>query len=358
MAQVVHVDKGDIAAASLDPLPLPPLDDGMVRLKVDSFAVTANNVTYAVIGDMFGYWNFFPAPSGKGIVPMWGHATVDESRVYGIEAGERVYGYLPMATHLDVRPGAIAPGQFTDMTDYRQAMSGFYNMYSRLDADPEHDAKREDARMLFGPLFKTGFLIESMFRRENWFGAEQLLITSASSKTSLALAHCAKQGSPEIRRIGITSPANLDFTLATGLYDDVVRYSMVDTIDEVASVSVDMAGNAAVLAAIHGHLRENLKYSCLVGATHIDARGGGEGGAMPGPAPILFFAPDHASASVAELGPKGFAEAVSASWREFVTLADGYASVDRRQGLQEAADAFVATVKGEAKPEIGIVILP
>ena len=47
-----------------------PLADGAVRLKVESFAVTANNVTYAVIGDMFGYWNFFPAPEGWGVVPV------------------------------------------------------------------------------------------------------------------------------------------------------------------------------------------------------------------------------------------------------------------------------------------------
>ena len=36
--------------------------EGEVLLEVDAFAVTANNVTYAVVGDQLGYWNFFPAP--------------------------------------------------------------------------------------------------------------------------------------------------------------------------------------------------------------------------------------------------------------------------------------------------------
>ena len=42
-----------------------------------------------------------------GIVPMWGHAKVVESNHPDIAVGERVYGYLPMGTHLDVVPGKI-----------------------------------------------------------------------------------------------------------------------------------------------------------------------------------------------------------------------------------------------------------
>ena len=55
-----------------------------MRLKVESFSVTTNNITYAVVGDGFGYWNFFPpvgddaegAGGSWGVVPMWGHAKV------------------------------------------------------------------------------------------------------------------------------------------------------------------------------------------------------------------------------------------------------------------------------------------
>ena len=31
--------------------------------------------------------------------------------------------------------------------------------------------------MIFGPLFKTGFLIEAMFRCEDWFGAQALVLS-------------------------------------------------------------------------------------------------------------------------------------------------------------------------------------
>lgn len=358
MSQTVILNKSQLTDAKVVESDMPPLGDGEVRLRIESFAVTANNVTYAVIGDMFGYWNFFPTASeGGGIVPMWGHASVQESKHPDIAVGERVYGYLPMATHLDVLPDKVSAGSFTDAAAHRLPMSPIYNQYSRLARDPEHDPAREDARMLLGPLFKTSFLIEAMMRREGWFGAEQLLMTSASSKTSLALAHCAKVSSPAIRRIGLTSAGNVDFVRGTGLYDEVFAYGEVDMVPVKPSVAVDFAGNASVLRAVHERLADALKYSCLVGATHVDGRGG-SGDPLPGPTPTLFFAPDHIAASLKELGPKGFGEAVAQSWHGFVAATDGFMKADHHTGLKAAADAFIATLKGTADPSKGIVVHP
>jgi hypothetical protein len=358
MTQSVWVKKSKISDAQLVDTSMSELIDGAVRLRVESFAVTANNVTYAVIGDMFGYWNFFPAEGDSGIVPMWGHALVEASNHAEIAVGERLYGYLPMATHLDVVPGNIAAGQFSDMSAHRQPMSPFYNLYSRLAADLEHDPAREDARMLFGPLFKTGFLIEAMFRRENWFGAGQVVMTSASSKTAMALAHCVRESSPEIKRIGLTSASNVGFVQRTGLYDQVLSYDDLGNIAVLPSVIVDFAGNSKVLRAAHAHLGGSLAYSCLVGATHIEARGGAGEEPLPGPQPILFFAPDHATATIKELGPKGFGQAVAKSWAGFVSVTDGFVTVDHRDGLQAAIDAYLSTVHGQADPAIGLIVRP
>jgi Protein of unknown function (DUF2855) len=352
----VTITKANLSELAVIDMPVTPLADGAVRLKVESFAVTANNVTYAVIGDMFGYWGFFPTGvDGQGVVPMWGHAVVEASNHADIAAGERVYGYLPMGSHVDVRPGHVSAGSFTDTTAYRQSMSVFYNQYSRLAADPEHDGAREDARMIFGPLFKTGFLIEAMMRREGWFGAEQVVLTSASSKTAMALAHCAKERSPQIKRIGLTSAGNVAFVESTGLYDAVLSYENQCELAQVSAVAVDFAGNAAVGRAVHTHLGEALKYSCSVGVTHVGARGG-SAEPLPGPAPILFFAPTEAVATIKALGPKGFAEAVGASWRSFVGVTEGFVTVDHRDGLEAARAAFAATLAGTADPSVGIVV--
>ena len=101
MASTVWVNKSALTETQIHDDALPPLGDGEVRLRIESFSVTANNITYAVIGDMFGYWNFFPAQGDWGVVPMWGHAVVTGSTHPDIAVGERVYGYLPMAEYLD-----------------------------------------------------------------------------------------------------------------------------------------------------------------------------------------------------------------------------------------------------------------
>ena len=52
------------------------LADGQVRVRVDQFALTANNITYAAFGEAMNYWNFYPAAGGWGRIPVWGFGTV------------------------------------------------------------------------------------------------------------------------------------------------------------------------------------------------------------------------------------------------------------------------------------------
>ena len=201
-----------------------------------------------------------------------------------------------------------------------------------------------------------------MLRREGWFGAANLIITSASSKTAMGLASVAKNLSPSIKRIGLTSKGNVGFVAETGFYDEVMAYDDISALSQIASVCVDFAGNSQLLRKIHEKLANHLTYSCLVGATHVDARGpnsaGAGGGEMPGPKPILFFAPDHAVATIQELGPKGFGEAVGRSWKSFLTAADGVVDIEMRAGLKAAETAFVETLQGRTDPKKGIIIQP
>ncbi|UYV14995.1 DUF2855 family protein [Porphyrobacter sp. ULC335] len=356
----VHVRKAALTDAVLAEVPVGDLPDGAVRLAIESFSVTANNVTYAVAGDSFKYWDFFPAPEGMGIVPMWGHARVIESRHPDIAEGERVYGYLPMASHLDVIPGRISAGGFMDTAAHRQPMSPIYNNYTRLAADPEHDPAREAERMIFGPLFRTGFLIEYFLRAQDWFGTEQLIVTSASSKTALGLASVARQTSPGIRRVGLTSKSNVGFVSATGLYDEVLAYDDLERLPVLRSVSVDFAGNAELLGQVHRHFDAALAHSALVGMTHIEARStfGGGGAPLPGPKPALFFAPDHAVAFFKAHGPEEGGRLVAAAWHEFLKAADGTVAIERHAGLDAARTVFTAMVAGQIDPAKGIVIAP
>ena len=46
-----------------------------IKVKIDLFSFTSNNITYAVSGEIIRYWEFFP-PVGKqtegwGVIPVW-----------------------------------------------------------------------------------------------------------------------------------------------------------------------------------------------------------------------------------------------------------------------------------------------
>ncbi|XUU60178.1 DUF2855 family protein [Erythrobacter sp. HA6-11] len=360
-ATQVHVRRDDLHSASLAEVALGDLAEGAIRLEIESFSVTSNNITYAVVGAQVGYWNFFPAPDGMGIVPMWGHAKVVESNSDEISVGERIYGYLPMASHLDVIPGQVSPSGFVDLTDYRQPLPPIYNQYSRLAADPEHDPAREGERMIFGPLFKTGFLIDYFMRSENWFGAQSVVLTSASSKTAMGLASCAIQNSPAIKRIGLTSSGNVEFVKQTGLYDEVLSYDDVSALPQTPTVTVDFAGNASLLQSLHEHLTDNLTYSCLVGVTHIEDRGGvglrDERG-LPGAKPTLFFAPDHAVALFKQHGPQEAGAMMAKAWHGFLESVEGTVALETRKGLEAARQTYLEMVGGKVDPAQGIVIEP
>ena len=327
---------------------------GEVLLEVEGFAVTANNVTYAVVGELLGYWNFFPAPESWGIVPVWGHARVIASRHPEIAVGERVYGYLPMASHLTVEPGRIAADGFSDMAAHRQPMSAIYNQYRRLAADPAHDPAREAERALFAPLFTTSFLIGDQLRRESWYGADTLILTSASSKTALAAAHVVRADSPEVRRIGLTSPANAGFVTATGLYDAVVPYGALDRLDPQGSaVLVDFAGDTQLLRDIHAALPGRIAHVLRVGVTHHADRD--ETIALPDPKPVWFFAPDAATALIRAIGPEAFNAALAKRWAGFVADAASWITIEQAQGAEALQRVWRNQLAGQAAPDIGYI---
>lgn len=349
------VRRDELTQIAINDTIAPEPKPGEVLLAVEAFAVTANNVTYAVVGEQVGYWNFFPAPEGWGIVPVWGYARVVASAVPEIAVGERVYGYLPMASHVIVQPGKISAGLFRDMAAHRQPMSAVYNQYRRLSADPAHDPAREDMRMLFEPLFLTSFLIEDTLRRAHWHGADSVVLTSASSKTALGTAYVCRANSPAVRRIGLTSTGNVAFVEQTGLYDAVVAYDAIATLDVAGTaVVIDFAGNMAVLQSLYATLPGRLAQCLRVGVTHHDDRGEGE--ILPAPKPVWFFAPDAATALIGEIGQDGFNAGVATQWRGFVETAAGLVNVEHHSGMEALQRVWRAQVTGQAKPDSGFIV--
>ena len=104
------VKRDDLRECRIAESPAPELEPGQALLRVDTFGLTANNVTYAVFGEAMSYWDFFPAEDGWGRVPMWGFAEVERSEAEGVELGTRLFGYLPPSSHLVVTPADVERG--------------------------------------------------------------------------------------------------------------------------------------------------------------------------------------------------------------------------------------------------------
>jgi hypothetical protein len=228
---------------------LKELLEGEVRLKVDRFAFTANNITYATLGDQLRYWQLFPAPEGFGNIPAWGFGEVISSRHTAIVQGERLFGYLPMSTHLIVSPTNVSKRGFSDGVAHRQGVSPVYNQYSRVTNDPAFDGRQGDWQALLRPLFVLSFLVDDFLAENQFFGARAVLLSSASSKTAIGLAHLLHQNRKPIRVVGLTSSSNRKFVEGLGCYDEVVSYQDIDSLDaNEPVVLVDMAGNGQLRA--------------------------------------------------------------------------------------------------------------
>src|SRR5262249_6369962 len=259
------VAKHDLRECKLIETSLPDADalpSDVLLVKVDRFAFTANNITYATVGEELKYWQLFPAPKGFGIIPVWGFGEVIASGHPAIAVGERLFGYFPMATHLAIEAGDVSKRGLRDAAAHRQGVSPVYNAYSRVSADPAFAGRDGDYQALLRPLFMLSFLVDDFLAENDFYGARSVILSSASSKTAFGLAHQLHTLRKDIRVIGLTSAGNTDFVRSLGCYDEVVTYDRIASLPTNVPVAfVDMAGNSDVRARLHRHFGEQLKYS-------------------------------------------------------------------------------------------------
>ena len=294
----------------------PALKDGEILAKIDRFALTANNVTYGVVGERIGYWKFFPvAQEGDGIIPVWGFADVTESNHPDVPVGDRLYGYWPMASHLVMAPAKVSDARLFDGAAHRAELPPVYNSYARVNADKHYDAEMDDDRMVLMPLYATSFCLYDFMKDNNWFDARQIIMPSASSKTAIGTAYALKADPAAPRLVGLTSKRNCKNVARLKLYDDVLTYDEIDKIDaKTAAVIIDMSGDGDVLGKLHKRLGDKMKYTSNVGATHYDANAMGPDFIRERSA--MFFAPGHIQKRAQEWGPGAFEQQAFGFWKD------------------------------------------
>ncbi|MEM8705875.1 MAG: DUF2855 family protein [Actinomycetota bacterium] len=326
------------------------LESGEVRFGVDFVALTSNNVTYAVAGDMLDYWGFFPADLPWGHVPAMGYGTVIESANPDVEEGSRHFGFFPMADqHIVLAKGTDA-GLF-DVGEHRANHAPAYRQFANTAADPTYDPEREAHVALLRGLFLTGWLAEDLLFDNDNFDAEATIITSASSKTSIAMGWTVQQRGGV--SVGLTSERNRAFVEGLGCYTEVVTYDEIGEIDaDRRSVVVDMAGNGKLLADVHNHFGGTLAHSMAIGGSHWESFG--EQHEMAGPAPQFFFAPAQIEKRNGDWGNGEPMRRVGEAFAEYVKFTDSWLEVQHASGQDAFAQAWDDLTAGEVPATVGL----
>jgi hypothetical protein len=192
-------------------------------------------------------------------------------------------------------------------------------------------------------------------QEKSWYGAKQILILSASSKTSIGLGYAlqADENAPNV--IGVTSKRNLEMVEGLNLYDHSLSYDAIQEIDSnIPTLIVDMSGNGSLLAALHTHLGEHMVRTINVGLTHwMNAKG--QKGIITERSK-QFFVPSQAEKRIKEWGMATFnqkttnfileASAKTSQWMNFRTI----------EGLSGMADIHQAVCEGRIAPNEGLIV--
>lgn len=355
MTTKLIVNRAAIDKARIVERAAPVLAPGEVRVAVGRFALTANNISYALTGETIGYWRFFPdAEAGWGSVPIWGFGEVIESLADAVPVGTRYWGFFPMASDLVMLPAKAGPGGMIDAAEHRRDLPYIYNQYARTNDDPAELAAIADLRSLMFPLLTTSYVIDDYIADNAGFGARQVILGSASSKTAIGLAHYLRErGGMAV--VGLTSPRNIGFVEGLGLYDAVHGYDAIETLDaQMPSVFVDMSGDGAVVARVHQHFGDRVMASIGVGATHWSA--GRPPRDLPGARPAFFFAPAQIAKRDTDWGAGVLMRrAVAANIAACHRLAPQMTVVEAH-GAEAIAAAYAQMVGGQTPPDRGLIL--
>lgn len=345
-----------------------PLAPGQIRVALELFSLSANNVTYAAFGEAMHYWQFFPSgEDGWGLVPVWGFASVVQSQHPGVAAGERLYGYFPPASHAVLAPDRLSPSRFTDATAHRAALPAVYNQYFRCAQDPLYTPDSEAIQALLRPLFITSWLIDDFLSDNGDFGARDaggaatVLLSSASSKTAYGTAFQLAQR-PNVRVIGLTSQAHRAFCESLGFYARVLSYEQLAQLDAATPcLYVDFAGNGDLRRTIHERFN-HLRYSMVIGNTHVDERAEpGSARDLPGPRATFFFAPAQIKKRTGEWGARVFGERLARAWFGFTQRAAAgtppWLQIQTHHGLDALPALWGQVLGGHGNARVGHVLV-
>lgn len=348
MHWTVEINRSDIRQSRVVVDPPGCLVRGEILVVVERLAISANNITYAQLGDSFGYWDLFPATRPWGRIPAWGYGHVGESMNEDVLVGTRLYGLFPMTSQLIIRAQANGLA-IVDASEHRASIDPVYNRYV-IDGTSSEDEMNSYA--LLRPLIVMSFVLVEYLREKRFFGASTVVVTSASSKTALGLGFLLGN---EVETIGITSPKNLGFVAASNCFDRTAVYH--DELGDVLNgdcLILDFAGNDRIT----DRLRSSAPVSCRVlrtGQTHQHAVGGE---AVRRDASDTFFAPKHIQRLTKAWGRTLFDERLQSAIKGFESASRPWYRKTYLIGPDALLEAATDLASGRVDPSFFMIARP
>ena len=317
--QVARDDLRRVRVAETSPAGPGP---GEALFRVERFGVSANNVTYALLGDRLRYWDLFPAETGWGQIPVWGYLRAVASRSGEVEPGRRAFGLCPMSTRVLMRPDRGDAAGFRDASAARSAVSGVYNAYFWADGDSP-GSRIGDLLVVLHPLFWLSFTLDS---------------------------YLAENGR-------LTSPRHVSFVKQTSEYGAVAGYDQLGALAALTgsrTTLIDVAGDHALRQEIRGQLAGRLTSVLVAGSTHGDGSPAA-GGAAAGGAADWFSAPQQ----IRDLARRWGWPVLQ---RRFTAALDGFAasatwlSVETVHGMSGLARVYQGVLDNNGSPAVAHVV--
>ena len=198
-------------------------------MQVGRSGCSANNITYATLGDSFEYWKFLPAADGWGRIPAWGFASVVASASPALPEGARVFGFLPMSTHLLVSPARLDSAGFTDTTAHRAGLAAAYNAYRNVDTDPGYEKRLARLRRsCSGPFSTCPFFSMTTSPTATCSARKASCSPVPPARRRSAQHFCSHVASVSVT--ALTSARNVDFLKRLEVYEQIVTYDALDAL--------------------------------------------------------------------------------------------------------------------------------
>lgn len=366
--QRLLINKENLSSISVETQSL-SLQDNEILLEIDSFGLSANNITYAVLGQSFGYWGFFPSsePAQYGVLPVWGFANVAASNNPDVTVGKRVFGYLPFASHVVVQAKHVDSTGFFDAHSQRRSISPVYDHYVFCDTDAGYQLANESWQITYRPLFMTSFVL-SNFVASQYANANNIFITSASSKTAYGTAMLLKQqlAGQACKIVGLSSSANIDFVNELGCYDEVINYDDIDaymaklnslssnTSEENKQLILDFAGNKSTLHALQKGLQTYQVSTQLIGATDVNGRNANDLNTSG----EVFFAPSQVKLMQDEWGKATFFAKYQSAWEAFLSEIKPLIQEINVEGFEHMSNQYLSALQGNINPRQMLILRP